>query len=369
MSSVNNILYSIQNMSPAMLSIGGGSRGAGYDGLAALTSSLFGTSNTNGTTGTGNPLLDSLLNGSGSSSSSANDKVSVSYKKVGDQIVNDMAALTAETIKKYPELDKDYVIAIIDDGSGREARVYSRAEILANFEGSEKEKKALEQELTKNPLMVFENGNGLPESSAGQGAQALSDKLNTFLTKYNDTLNSVSKAGYDPLANMLANSSMKKNLVNYAGPQEIDEEAGNRELSQTILKGLKELIEKAVQEESALKDDYVVAIIDDGVSREAKVYSRSALLENFVGTDEEKEKLKKQLDADPLMVFLNDKGLEDSATDGAYGELASAINKYLSDNSKDIDALDKEGYDPLADLIGDSSVKKALASYISSAIA
>ncbi len=51
--------------------------------------------------------------------------------------------------------------------------------------------------------------------------------------------------------------------------------------------------------------------------------------------------------------------------DGAFGELASAVNSFLRNNSEELDKLDKAGYDPLADILGDSSMKKALANYVS----
>ncbi len=363
MSSVNNILYSVQNMAPAMLSVGGLSKGVNYDGLAAINSQLFGTS------GASNSLVNSLLGGDSSNgaASLSGDKVSLNYKSIGNKIISDMAGVTAETIKQFPELDKDYLIAIIDDGSGgREARVYSRAEILANFDGTEQEKKALEKELAQNTLMVFGNGKGLPESSESRGAQALANNLNAFLRKNDKNLNTLVKAGYDPLADMLADSSMKKTLAAYVGPQEIDEGKVNKESAEKLLKELKKLIDEAADEEAALKDDYFVAIIEDGGAREARVFSRSAILDNFVGTEEEKEKLKKQLNDDPLMVFLNGNGLGEAAEDGAFGELASALNDFLNKNEEALDELDKKGYNPLVDLLGDSSVKKALANYAAS---
>ncbi len=358
MSSINNILFSVQNMAPALLNVGGGSKGANYDSLAAINSSLFGTTNSSS-----NSLLNSL--GLGGSNSSLSDKVSLNYKSIGNQIVSDMASVTAKTIKEFPELDGDYVIAIIDDGTNREARVYSRSEILDNFDGTEKEKKALEAELATNPLMVFANDKGLPETTSNEASQTLADNLNDFLKKNNKNFNTLVKAGYDPLTDMLGSSSMKKILAAYVGPQEPDEDEINKESSEKLLKDLKELIEEAAEEEEALKDDYVVAIIDDGTNREAKIYSRSAILDAFVGTEEEKEKLKKQLDANPLMVFLNDNGLSKSSEDGAFGELASAVNSFLRNNSEELDKLDKAGYDPLADILGDSSMKKALANYVS----
>ena len=68
-----------------------------------------------------------------------------------------MASVTAATIKEFPELDDDYVIVLVDDGQTREARVYSRKDILDNFEGTEAEKAALEKQLKENPDIGGQN--------------------------------------------------------------------------------------------------------------------------------------------------------------------------------------------------------------------
>ena len=202
--SINNLLFSVQNMSPAMLSVGAG-KTQNYNNLSELSSSLWGTNSTN------NSSNSSSLN-------SATDTVSLAYKNVGSKMVTDMAAVTADAIKQFPDLDKDYVIAIIDDGTTREARVYRRSEILENYGGTDEEKAALLKQLEANPLMVFNNANGLPPSSSDKASQYLSTELNSFLKTNSKTFDSLDKAGYDPLADFLSNSTMKKILASCANP-------------------------------------------------------------------------------------------------------------------------------------------------------
>lgn len=199
--SINNMLFSIQNMSPALLNVGV-NKTQNYNNLTEL-SSLWGDSASSSSTTTG------LTN-------SGTDTVSLTYQKIGGQMVNDMAAATAQVINQYPELDQDYVIAVIDTGGSREARVYRRSEILANFEGTDQEKEALKAQLDENPLMVFNNANGLPDSAADPGSQALAKELNSFLSTNAKTLDVLSKAGHDPLADFLGDSLMKKILAYYA---------------------------------------------------------------------------------------------------------------------------------------------------------
>lgn len=210
MSSVNSMLYTVQNMAPALLNVGSG-KSSGYDDLSALNSALLGTSDTSSSSPASNWAL-------GTTASPTGDTVTLAYKSIGDKVVGDMAGVTAQAINDHPELDGDYLIALIDTGSGREARVYSRSDILNNFEGTEEEKKQLQAQLDENPLMVFKSGDGLPETTPSDGAQALAKNLNAFLTTNGKTLNSLDKAGYDPLANMLGSPSMKKMLAAYASP-------------------------------------------------------------------------------------------------------------------------------------------------------
>lgn len=187
-------------MSPALLSVGVG-KNQNYTNLSEMTKGLGESGDLSN--------LDSI--------SKNTDKVSLTYKNVGSKMISDMASLTAETIKNFPDLNDDYVIAIIDDGNNREAKIYSRKEILENFTGSEQEKKNLKETLDKNPMLVFSNSNGLPASATDAGSIELSKKLNTFLKNNAKTLDVLDKAGYDPLADMLGNSTIKKILANFAG--------------------------------------------------------------------------------------------------------------------------------------------------------
>jgi len=205
--SVNNYLFSIQNMSPAMLSVGAG-KTQNYGNLSELNS-LWG-----GADSSGSSSVSSLMGNSNK------DTVSLTYKSIGQSVVTDMASVTAQAIKQYPELEKDYVIAIIDNGESREARVYKRADILENFKGTDAEKAALEKQLSANPLMVFNNANGLPETAEDKASQYLASKLNDFLKTNAKIFNTLDKAGFDPLADMLGSSTLKKILANYAQAQE-----------------------------------------------------------------------------------------------------------------------------------------------------
>lgn len=200
-------------MSPAMLNIGPG-KTQNYNNLAQLSGLLNGTDSS------------SLLNG-GSSAANNVDSVSLTYNKIGDQIISDMAAVTAETIKQYPELDNDYVIVIVDDGNNREARVYSRKDILDNFEGTEAEKAALEKGLATNPLLVYNNAAGLPETKDSKAYKQLESNINDFLSKNKKTMDVLDKAGYDPLASLLGNSTIKKIIANCALPLEVDKKDEN----------------------------------------------------------------------------------------------------------------------------------------------
>lgn len=344
-STINNLLFNVQNMSPALLSIGVG-KAQNYNNLSEL-SSLW-----NNSTDSSSSSLSDL------SGNSTTDKVSLTYKNIGNKVVTDMATVTANTIKEYPSLDKDYVIAIIDDGTSREARVYSRKTILENYAGTDAEKAALEKQLDQNPLMVFSSGNGLPVTATDAGSKQLAENLNAFLKTNNKTLNTLDKAGYDPLADMLGNTTLKKILANCANPI-----AAKETLDDTILAGLNDLIGKRLKENPDLDKDYVVAIIDDGTTREARVYSRADILANYEGTDEAKEALKKQLDENPVMVFSNSNGLPPTASKVSSVKLAEELNAYLKLNKTSLDSLSKSGKYPLADLLGSSSLKDALAKY------
>jgi hypothetical protein len=135
-----------------------------------------------------------------SASATVTDQVDLALDKVAQKIIEEIAALTAETIKENPEFQEDYVVAIIDDGQNREARVYSRAEILAAFEGTEEEKAKLAQSLDENPLLTYSSADNLPATSDNAAAQDLADKINGFLKTNGKLLNTLNSYGYNPFA-------------------------------------------------------------------------------------------------------------------------------------------------------------------------
>ena len=191
---INNLLFSVQNMSPVMLNIGG--KAQGYNNNLTDVAGLLGDASGD-------------LAASAGYHSTAIDKVSLTFKSVGDKLVSDLAGVTAGAIKEHPELDSDYVICLIDDGSKREARVYSLAEILKNFEGTDAQKKELGQQLAANPLMVFNDASGLPPSAPDEASQKLAAELNSFLSSKSKIFDALDSAGYDPLADMFGTSAMK----------------------------------------------------------------------------------------------------------------------------------------------------------------
>ncbi|MDR2142675.1 MAG: hypothetical protein LBR11_13000 [Deltaproteobacteria bacterium] len=128
------------------------------------------------------------------------DQVDLALDKVSDKMLSEIAALTAEVIKDNPEFQSDYVLAIIEDGQNRQARVYSRAEILASFEGTEEEKAQLAQSLAENPLLTYSSAANLPQSSESPAALALAEKINSFLSSNEKLLNTLDKYGFNPFA-------------------------------------------------------------------------------------------------------------------------------------------------------------------------
>ncbi|MGL4208364.1 MAG: hypothetical protein ACRCTY_03150 [Candidatus Adiutrix sp.] len=155
--------------------------------------------------------LSAMLNPNSSTDVGASgDKVSLTFKNISGKIITEMASVTAGAIKDFPDLDKDYVIVIADDGKNKTARVYRRSEILENFSGSEDEKKSLKKQLDDNPLLVYKNFNGLPQVSDDQPSLALSSRINEFLKVNKKIIDALDKAGHGPFANMLSPTLLKK---------------------------------------------------------------------------------------------------------------------------------------------------------------
>ncbi|MDR1578176.1 MAG: hypothetical protein LBT86_08145 [Deltaproteobacteria bacterium] len=175
--SINSVLYQSYSYvrEPALLGVG---RGDNYQSLADYLAA------------------DSTT----SASTQVSDQVDLALDQVASKILNEIAALTADTIKENPEFQDDYVLAIIDDGQSREARVYSRAEILAAFEGTEEEKAQLAQSLDEKPLLTYASAENLPASSDSAAAQDLTEKVNSFLKNNQKLLNMLDKYGYNPFS-------------------------------------------------------------------------------------------------------------------------------------------------------------------------
>jgi len=195
MTTINSMLLSIQNQAPALLQVGGG-RAENYQNLSALAESLWGDQ----------------WAGLGSAGGRTEDMVSLAYQNIGQKIVSELAGLTAGAIKADPSLDNDYFIALIETDGGRETRVYRRSEILAAFEGTEEEKKALEAQLAAHSLQVFSSASGLPPTSGDQTCRDLAAQMDKFLKLNSKTINSLKKAGSSPFQNLQASDAAKKLL-------------------------------------------------------------------------------------------------------------------------------------------------------------
>jgi hypothetical protein len=177
--SINSILFtqSYLNREPALLSVG--TKKNNYESLEAYLTQ------------------DDQL--SAYTTSQASDTVDLALDRVSSKIITEMAGLTAETIAKYPDLKDDYVLTVIETEDGqREARVYSREEIVQSSGGTEEEKEKLRQSLAKNPLVVFSSAEGLPPSFDSEAAQELSKKVNAFLTTNEKLLQLLDTYGFNP---------------------------------------------------------------------------------------------------------------------------------------------------------------------------
>jgi ribosome-binding factor A len=131
--------------------------------------------------------------------SNATDKVDLALDKVAEKMVTELASLCAETIIDHPEFKDDYVLAIVDDGNGnREAKVYSRKELVESMGGTEEEKAEALEAFQKEPLVVFSSAEGIPESSETPAATELLEKVTKFLTTNEKLLDLLDSYGYNP---------------------------------------------------------------------------------------------------------------------------------------------------------------------------
>jgi len=193
MTTINNMLFSIQHQAPALLQVGGG-KAENYQNLASMSEYLWGD---------GQWL--------GSATDRAQDMVTLAYQGIGQKIISEMAALTAEAIKEDPGLDNDYLIILIETERGREARVYRRSEILADLDEG-LERTVLEAQMAASSLQVFESGEGLPPGSSDPACQKLAEQLNDFLKTNFKTLGTLNSAGYNPFLDHQGSSAVLKAL-------------------------------------------------------------------------------------------------------------------------------------------------------------
>ncbi len=124
-------------------------------------------------------------------------KVTMCLKGVGDKIVMDLAAVTADYMVDKPELQEDYVLVIVDDPlQGREARAYKRADLVADLESPKKEE-ALEA-LEKNPLLYHTSAADLPPIPDDENLNGLAAKVQDFLDVNDKVLNILARDGLLP---------------------------------------------------------------------------------------------------------------------------------------------------------------------------
>jgi hypothetical protein len=127
------------------------------------------------------------------------DTVDLALDKVATKLIQELAGLTAESIAKYPELQNDYVLAIVDTDDGdREARVYSREELVEASGGTEEEKEAMRQALAKEPLLVYSSSDNLPPNSETAASKDLLAKVTAFLKDNDKLFDTLDTYGFNP---------------------------------------------------------------------------------------------------------------------------------------------------------------------------
>ncbi|MEW5723011.1 MAG: hypothetical protein AB1896_07890, partial [Thermodesulfobacteriota bacterium] len=121
-------------------------------------------------------------------------QVDLCLEKVGDQVTQDLAAVTAHYLADRPELSEDYVLVLIRDAlGGWEARAYRREDLAAGLEGEEKEK--VLAALEKNRLLYNTTTAGLPEPSTDEGLIGLAEEVQSFLDNNEKLLNILVREG------------------------------------------------------------------------------------------------------------------------------------------------------------------------------
>ena len=159
-------------------------------------------------------------------------------------------------------------------------------------------------------------------------------------------LGKTSGSNYDSLADYLAQEST---AASDATTDKVD--LALDKVKSKMVTELASITADAIGDYPELADDYVLAVIGSGSSREVRVWSREALVEASGGTDEEKEKLRQQLAKNPLMAFESAEGLPASDSSEGAAALAEKAGAFLKTNEKLLTLLGKYGYDPFEELI------------------
>ena len=143
------------------------------------------------------------------------------------------------------------------------------------------------------------------------------------------SLGKTAGSSYDSLADYLASESSEAST---ATADKVD--LALDKVKSKLVTDLAGITAGVIGDYPDLADDYVVAVVGTGSSREVRVWSRDALVEMGGGTDEEKAKRREQLDRNPLMAFESAEDLPPSdASEGSIA-LAEKAGAFLKTNGK-----------------------------------
>ena len=149
-------------------------------------------------------------------------------------------------------------------------------------------------------------------------------------------------SNYDSLAEYLAQESPDASST--AVTDKVD--LALDQVKSKMVTELASITASAIGDYPELADDYVLAIIDDGKTREGRVWSRDEILELGGGTDEEKAKRREELDKNPLLFYDSADLLPETTSSEGAQALQEKASAFLNVNSKLLDLLDKYGFNP-----------------------
>lgn len=189
---VNSLLYKSQ-YSSSLLGILDSGRNAGATSGSALANLLS-------TDGAGSSLL---------SSTNGSDTVSLALSGISSRFMDDLAKETANYLKDQPDLQNNYVLAVINGQDGqREVKVYRRSELVASQAKTEAGQTLLNSRLQKNPILCYSSTDQLPMETNPNDREAaeLSERLNKFLKKNEKVLNFLEREGFSPFSTLSQNT-------------------------------------------------------------------------------------------------------------------------------------------------------------------